>query len=338
MMQKKSFLYYPHKKQYRYELSQKVSFCIKCSSAIITDSSENELFTIKPLKHHIPQETSFPIFLTISDNHKPYSFLNKSGYIKIRKEIVKSMKKFCVDFNLNKKTFFLALDYFDRICSKMMAFNKNTLKQTAQICIIIACKLQENQSKGLQIKKLASAASINYAKDELFVMTLLNYDFHTFTSYEILMDIMNCGFLFNDEKFSEKKMNSIYGKIENILYLFSESKFYIDMTNKEISLAIIGFIREILGLTAFSKSIQIVFMNEYEDIRNYLICLNKLRKCFKLKIDDNNSNNNSSDCKTAANSDNNSDNISESNLNNKKNSKIYNSENYIVNNSKIKSN
>ena len=128
-------------------------------------------------------------------------------------------------------------------------------------------------------------------------------------------------------------MNSMYGKIENILYLFSESKFYIDMTNKEIAIAIIGFIREILGLTAFSKSIQIVFMNEYEDIRNYLICLNKLRKCFKLKIDDN-----SADCKTAANSDNNSDNKSESNLNNKKNSKIYNSKNYIVNNSKIKSN
>ena len=333
MMQKKSFLYYPHKKQYRCELSQKVSFCSKCSSAIITESSGNELFTIKPLKHHIPQEIAFPIFLTISDSHKPYSFFNKSGYIKIRKEIVKSMKKFCIDFNLNKKTFFMSLDYFDRICSKMTAFDKNALKQTSQICIIIACKLQENLSKGMEIKKLASAASVNYAKDELFVITLLNYDLHTFTSYDFLMDVMNHGFLFNDEIFSEKKMNSIYGKIENILYLFSESKFYIDMTNKEIAIAIMGFIREILGLTAFNKSIQIVFMNEYEDMRNYLICLNKLRKCFKLKVD-NNSNNNSSDCNTEANS----DNTSESDLYNKKKSKSHNTKNFIVNNSKIKNN
>ena len=337
MMQKKSFLYYPHKKQYRCELSQKVSFCFKCESAIITDGSGNELSTIKPLKYQIPHETTFPIFLTIPDNHEPYYFLNKSGYIKIRKEIIKSMKEFCMNFKLNKKTFFLALDYFDRICSKMMAFDKDALKQTSQICIIIACKLQENQSKGMKIKKLASAASVNYAKDELFVMNLLNHDLHTFTSYDILLDIMNCGFLFNNEIFSEKKMNSIYGKIENILYLFSESKFYIDMTNKERAIAIIGFIREILGLTAFSKSIQIVFMKEYGEIHNYLNCLSKLRKCFKLKVD-NNANNNSSDSNTEANSDNNSDNASENDLSDNKKSKKNKTKNHIDNNSIKKDN
>ena len=310
MIQQKNFLIYPHKKQFRLELNQKISFCFNCSSAIITNKSGKEISTIKPLKYHIPQETALPIFLLLSDNN-PYSFLNKSGYIKIRKQIIKDMKLFCNKYKLNKKTFFLALDYLDRICSRMLGFDLEAVKQIYQICIILASKLIENQSKVIEIKKLAQIISTNYAKDELYLLTLLNYDLKVFTCYDILIDILNCGFIFNDEDFSVRKMHSIYSEIENILYLFSESKYYIDMTQKEIAMTIIGFIRETLGLVPFSKNIQNVFMHEYVDIYNYINCLNKLRKCFKLKVEGNNKRKNSSDSTADSNSDINSDNISE---------------------------
>ena len=318
MMQQKSSLNFPHKKQFRLELTQKVSFCSNCSSAIIKSKTGPEISTIKPLKYHLPQETSLPIFVGISDCHEPYKFLNKSEYIKIRKEIIKNMKFFCNYFKLSNRTFFLALDYLDRICSRMLAFDLDDLKQISQICIILASKLQENQIKGMELKKIAQVVSINYAKDELYLLALLNHDLFVFTSYDILMDIIQCGFFFNDEEFSIKKMNSIYGEIKNILYLFSESKFYIEMTHKEVAMAIIGFIRETLGLAAFNKNIQTVFMNEYNIYtHNYLTCLNKLRKCFKFKVDHHstniNNNNNHSDSNTDSNSDNNSDNISENN-------------------------
>ena len=327
MIQPQSFLFYPHKKQFRFEFTQKVSLCFNCSSAIITDISGKEISTIKPLKHHLHQETTLPIFLGISDEHNPYHFHNKSGYLKIRKEIVQSMKEFCNHFQLNKKTFFLALEYIDRICSRMIEFDKDALKQSSQICIILACKLQENQSKAMEIVNLAKVISGNYAKDELFILGLLDYNLHVFTSYDILMDILNCGFLFNDEQFSERKKKnflSIYGGIENILYLFSERNYYIDMTNKEIALSIAGFIRENLGLTAFSKSVQTTFMNEFADIHNYLSCLSKLRKCFKFKIENNNNHSDS-------NTDSNSDNSSENNSNSNKNKNLNNNNN--VNNS-----
>lgn len=310
MIQQKNFLIYPHKQQFRLELNQQKSFCVNCSSAIITDKSGKEISTIKPLKYHIPQETSLPIFLLLSDNN-PYSFLNKSGYIKIRKQIIKDMKLFCNKYKLNKKTFFLALDYLDRICSRMLGFDLEAVKQIYQICIILASKLIENQSKVIEIKKLAQIISTNYAKDELYLLTLLNYDLKVFTCYDILIDILNCGFIFNDEDFSVRKMHSIYSEIENILYLFSESKYYIDMTHKEIAMAIMGFIRETLGLVAFSNNIQNMFMHEYVDIHNYVNCLNKLRKCFKLKVEDNNKRKNSSDSTADSNSDINSDNASE---------------------------
>jgi hypothetical protein len=338
MLQQKS-LYYPHKKQFIFELTEKISFCFNCSSAIITDKTGKEFSTVKPLKHHIAQETSLPIFVTISDKHEPYFFFNKIGYIKIRKQIVNNMKEFCQHFKLNKKTFFLALDYVDRISSRMIAFDIEDLKQISHICLILACKFLENQSKAIEIKKLASCVSVNYAKDELYLINLLNYDLHSFTCYDILMDALNCGFLFNDEKFSLKNMHSIYREIENILYLFSESKSFIDMTHKEIALAIIGLVRETLCLVAFNKFIQIVFMNEFVDIHNYLACLNKLRKIFKFKVDNHhnnnnknndghNHNNNHSDSNTDANSDNNSDNISDNNSIN-----TSSNENKVVNNS-----
>jgi hypothetical protein len=316
-LQKLSSLNFPHKKQYRFELTQKVSFCINCSTAIIKNKTGSEVSTIKPLKYHLPQENSFPIFLVVSDYLEPYKFFNKSGYIKIRKEVIKSMKLFCDCFKLDHKTFFLALDYLDRICSKMLSFDVQDIKQISQICIVLAAKLQDNQIKEMELKKLTQSISRNYKKDELFILSLLNHELCVFTSYDILMDILKCGFFFNDEDFSIKKMHSIYGQIENILYLFSESKYYIEMTHKEVAMAIIGFVRETLGLVAFSENIQIVFMDEYTICTHkYLSCLNKLRKCFKFKVDQNinsQKNGNHSDSNTDCNSDNNSENISDNN-------------------------
>jgi len=304
-----------HKKQYRLEITQKVSFCSKCSSAIIKDKSGNEISTIKPLKYCVPQEASIPSFLIYNNNPEDHHSSNKSNYIKIRKDIVKIMKSFCEFLGLTQKTFFLALNYFDRIRPKTVVSSFDDLKQISLLCVILASKFQENGVKGMKVKNLSLGASTNYAADELFILRLLEYDLHAFTSYDILRDILYTGFLFNDENFSLRKMDLIYNKIENMLYLFSESKYYIEYTQKEIAISIIGLIREILGLPSFSKNFQLVFMNEFSDIHNYMSCLNKLKKIFKFKENDKNKNNiasTHSDSTTESNSDNNSDSITES--------------------------
>jgi hypothetical protein len=215
------------------------------------------------------------------------------------------MKLFCHDFSLSFKTYFLALDYFDRICSKMTAFDLDALLQISQFCLILASKFKEDQIKCKQVK-FGLGLSKNYAKDELYLLQLLDYDLYVHTSYDIMMDIMHTGFLFNNEKFSLRKMNLIYGKMENMLYFFSETKYYIDMTHKEIALSIIGLIRETLGLISFSKIVNTVFMNENSDIQNYFISLKKLRKCFKIK-DDCKKNSDSNESTSDSSSDNNSD-------------------------------
>ena len=122
----------------------------------------------------------------------------------------------------------------------------------------------------MEVKNYVGAAQNNFVKDELFLVQLLDYDLHVFTCYDVLMDILHCGFLFNGERFSINKMKIIYEKIEGMIYMFSESKYYLDMTNKEIALVIIGLIREILGLEAYSNIIKYIFINDQKNIQNHL--------------------------------------------------------------------
>ena len=306
----KSICTCPHEKTAISEINSKISLCFKCSSVIYKNDSGQKISTIKPSKYSVTQETATPLFLSIPDNHTPYNFRNKSDFQKIRISIVKKMKNFCSFFNLSKKTYFLSLDYFDRICSKMLGFELQDLLQISQLAIILASKFHEPQNKTREIKVYLGLTN-TYSQDELFLLRLLDYDLYAHTSYDILIDIMHTGFLFNDEKFSKKKMNFLYGKMENILYFFSETKLYIEMTNKEFALAIVGLIRETLGLVAYNDIIKNTFMSQDTDIQNYYSCLNKLRKCFKI-LDDSN---------TDENSDNNSDNSENSSDKKKKKEK-----------------
>ena len=128
------------------------------------------------------------------------------------------------------------------------------------------------------------------------------------------MDILKYGFIFNDEDFQIKKMNSVYDKIEDMLYLFSESKNWITMSPKEIAMGIIGWARDYLGLVPFSKNIQTVFLNEVDDVHNYLKCLNKIKKCFKIKeVKNDNNNNNNANNSISNHSDSTKDSLSDNN-------------------------
>ena len=264
------------------EINSNISLCFYCSSVIFKDKSGKKICTIKPWKFSKKQESVIPLFLTIPDNYKKYTFINKENYIKIRTSIVKQMKSLCNIFKLTKQTFFLALDYLDRICSKLAYFNKQDLLQISRLCIILASKFHEPQIK-TKIIKLYLGFDNNYSRDELYLLQLLDYDLFIHTSYDILIDIMHTGFLFKNETFSYSKMNIIYGKMINMLYFFAETKYYIDMTNKEIALSFIGLVREILGLVAYNNILKYTFMNEHTDVQKYYFFLKKLRKCIKIK-------------------------------------------------------
>ena len=284
-----------HESKYLNEMNQNFVICFNCSSIIHTNESGKKIFPVKPRKYNVSQETATPIFLSMKDNHRPHQFINAESYLKIRTKIVKKMKVFAQSFNLSKKTFFLSLEYFDRICSRASKFNYTDFLQIALICVVLAAKFQDDHQNAFNAK-LSLGASNNYTKDELYVLQLLNYDLYAITSYDIVMDIMHTGFMYSDENFSLNKMYVIYQKVEKMLYFFTEKKYYIDMTPIEIALSVIGFIREALGLVAYNNIIRQLFMTQVNELTIYSYCLSLFKKCFQIQEEANhmNLNNNKS--------------------------------------------
>lgn len=299
----KSYINLQHEKEYLFEISQTTSYCSNCSTVIISDKSGKTISTIKPKKCNYHQEFPLPTYFYKRDTKKIYNFSNDKEYNKIRRDFVKIMKQNCKLLELNLKTFFTALDYFDQICSIFVSFDMTSLKQISDLCIILSAKLNENISTAMKVKcALDGSSNKNYVKDELYLLKILKYDLVRITSYDILRDILTCGFIFDDEIFQEKKMNSIYDKMENMLYLFSESKYWIYMSPKEIAMGIVGWARNFLGLVPFSKNIQTVFLNEFNSIHNYIKCFNRIKKCFKIKQNKNFDENNKNDINNSSNS------------------------------------
>ena len=299
----KSYINLQHEKEYLFEISQTTSYCSNCSTVIISDKSGKTISTIKPKKCNYHQEFPLPTYFYKRDTKKIYNFSNDKEYNKIRGDFVKIMKQNCKLLELNLKTFFTALDYFDQICSIFVSFDITSLKQISDLCIILSAKLNENISTAMKVKcALDGSSNKNYVKDELYLLKILKYDLVRITSYDILRDILTCGFIFDDEIFQEKKMNSIYDKMENMLYLFSESKYWIYMSPKEIAMGIVGWARNFLGLVPFSKNIQTLFLNEFNSIHNYIKCFNRIKKCFKIKQNKNFDENNKNDINNSSNS------------------------------------
>ena len=102
-----------HQKTDRYQLTSNFYLCFHCSSAIINNGSHNEVSTVKPRKYSVILENSIPIFLSIFDTHKSYSFLNKEDYMSIRIIFIKQMKVFIdvvTQINCSQSTMLAILD------------------------------------------------------------------------------------------------------------------------------------------------------------------------------------------------------------------------------------
>lgn len=265
-------------------LFESISYCLICSRFIIKGMSSFEIQekTIKPNNIKLPLENPSNLLWNETLNNSNYTFVNKKSYLKIRSSIIKNMKNICSHFSLSLKTYFLSIQYLDKICSFSYSFEKNILIQISTFCIILATKFVENKKKAMDVQTiLREKISKNFSYDEIYVLKLLNYDLNLNTSYDILKDILYYGFIFENENINFKKLNLLYNNIINILYILSESNAYINMSPKQISLAIIGYCRELLGLNPFSEKIQSVFL--ITNMNLYISGMNTIKK--KIKFD-----------------------------------------------------
>lgn len=272
-------------------LFNSINYCFKCSAFIIYNSSlETKIKAIKPKIFRSQEENpNNPLWIAL-DNQNTYSFQNKKDYLKLRSPIIKNMKEICSFFSLSFKTFFTSIELLDKISSKLNFFDKTILIRISFFCIILACKFIENKQKALEVQTaLKEKMSENYLIDEIYVLKLLDYDLNISTSYDVLMDILDYGFVFEDENFNFKKLCVLYYNIPKILYTFIECNSYLDMTRKQIAICIVGLCRELLDLNPFNDNIQKIFIIK-ENLQNiYISGLNIIKKRIKIqkKINDN---------------------------------------------------
>ena len=277
----------------KYQINSSLFFCSKCFSFFVLPEITNENISI--IINHINNISldSSPKILQSNDLFKANIFTNKKDYLKIRQRIIKTMKNIMNEYNLYYRTYFLALNYFDTICSKISKFNEDSIEfliQMSKFCLILASKFSEHVIKTSNLEKeLKKNLSLNYKSDEIYILKLLNYNLNVITSYDLLLEAINIGFVFNCENFNMKKFNIINSQIDKMLFAFSESKHFINFNSKIIVLSLILFIRECLDLNYKSEEIKIIY-GEYnnKDLQN---CLCKIRSCFKIKNNNNNKNN-----------------------------------------------
>ena len=268
------------------KLFNSISYCMICSCFIFQNISSLELSskTIKPNSFEINKDYNPSFGWLNKDSTKNNSFVNKKEYLKLRPSIIKNMKKVCSYFSLSLKTYFLSVEYFDKINSNTSSYNESTLYQISLFCIILASKFIENSAKALEVQStLKDKVSKNYLIDEVFVLKLLDYDLNIYTSYDIFMDILYCGFIFENEDINYKQINLIYYNIQKILYTFSESNSYIDMTPKQIAISMMAFSRELMNLHPFTSNIQKIFMINKKNENLYIQGLKIIKK--KIKIE-----------------------------------------------------
>ena len=194
-------------KKIHHKKNTELSYCSKCYSLFLITETKNEIYTIK-YKNNFFFENK-PKILDSIELFRPNSFLNKHGFLEIRQIIIKQMKEITNKYQLNFKTYFLALNYFETICSKIYQFNKESLIQISKFCLILSAKFSEDGTKALNLEnELKENLSSNYKNDEIYILKLLNYNLNVITSYDLLMESINIGFILNNEKYNKKKNES----------------------------------------------------------------------------------------------------------------------------------
>lgn len=269
-----------------FPLFKTINYCFICSIFSFLDSSSClTIKTIKPSNYMSNKEPLRNLLWALNEKENKKSFVNKKEYMKYRTNIIKNIKKLCQDFSFSLKTYFLSIEYLDNICSKIISFNPKTLFQISLICLILAAKFNEQTMKAQHFHSLIKHnISKNYLADEIYILQLLDYKLNIITPYDILKDILNCGFVFEGENYDCEKMNYIYSKLETILFIFSERNSYISMTTKQIAISFIGFARELMNLIPYNNMIKKIFLIDPQNELSYINGLKTIKK--KIKIED----------------------------------------------------
>ena len=261
-------------------------FCEECGSLLYKIKDKNYIKTIKPIYFQQPTEINpYKIYSKISITKK-INISDQSFYYKNRQKAINLLQKHSEIYKFSEYSYFLALTYMDTIFIKN---NEKTIpKKKFELYIInsvlLAAKFHEKDIHQPDLCRFSSIG-INYDIDEIDIsqneiecLKILNYKLNFFSTYEILMMILNNGFIFENEieNKSNEYINIIYNYANKIFSDIIQSFIALEFNNLQIVFSVIHLTRKQFGFQNNYFNVIKKFYNIH--LSDYKECLNKIKK------------------------------------------------------------
>jgi hypothetical protein len=165
----------------------------------------------------------------------------------------------------------------------------NEIQTLALFCLILSAKFTENGTKASQLvhsfkeKNLTS----DFLGDEFFILKCLNYNLNVPTLYDYITQLQIKGIVFNSENITKKKVHVLYEAINKTIFSLVENKILFEIPLDILSYGVVGFCRKLIGLDSLSHEFLVYHRCDDSKINELNECVNKVGKCFRIKIVDN---------------------------------------------------
>ena len=242
------------------------SYCSNCGILIIK-KTQNELGNfIKPLK--FSNKTILDPLIHLI-NLKKNSF-NKEKTINITNY-----------YKTNDNVFFISLSYLDRIMSKINFLERLDFQMYIIASFILGEKLIEKDAFPFDYNNFISFEndyeyeSEEIQEAEIEILQELNYDICDITSFEVLLHILYCGFIFENEINDYNKVSQMYNFTLRMLTKLILSDIHLKFDSYSIAFSIIHLCRKYFELPSenmmYLKFIYMIHLKEYKNCMNYII-------------------------------------------------------------------
>ncbi len=260
------------------------SYCSNCGILIIK-KTQNELGNfIKPLK--FSNKTILDPLIHLI-NLKKNSFnkektINIANYYKTNRiNGIQFLKKLCNTYKTNDNVFFISLSYLDRIMSKIEFLERLDFQMYIIASFILGEKLIEKDAFPFDYNNFISFEndyeyeSEEIQEAEIEILQELNYDICDITSFEVLLHILYCGFIFENEINDYNKVSQMYNFTLRMLTKLILSDIHLKFDSYSIAFSIIHLCRKYFELPSenmmYLKFIYMIHLKEYKNCMNYII-------------------------------------------------------------------
>ena len=196
-----------HEKEYIKRTIYNQSYCSKCGILIINKASLETKKFIKPNKFSY-KTTLDPLSHTINlkkncFKKKPINYTNY--YEKNRRKGILFLKNLCNSYNTNDNVFFISLSYLDRIMNDIEFLERLDFQLYIIVSFILGEKFIEKDAFPFDYNNFISyEGDYEYESEEIQeaeieILQKLNYDINDITSFEVLLNFLYCGFIFENE-------------------------------------------------------------------------------------------------------------------------------------------